>query len=159
MNVRNKYPRLLVELRQSHMLPSEIGLFAVRRLKKGEILAAARRFDENRFISKMEFKTLDGPTKKAILKFCPGAAEGYYAPEDLNFIHPLWYCNHCCNPNVGYDDYGNLRTLRPVCVGEELCFDYTTCSGDPQFRFVCQCGTKHCRGVAHWKREPEKWNM
>lgn len=146
------YPKLLVELRLSRMLPGEIGLFAVGRLKRGAILAPARRYDERRLIGWAEFKSLDAATRRALKKFCPGSESGYHAPENLNFIHPLWYCNHSCAPNVAYDASGNLHAVRNISRDEELCFDYSTIDGNPAFRMKCSCGSVNCRGVVRYRR-------
>lgn len=144
------YPKLLVELRPSKLLPGEVGLFAVRLLKKGDILASAHRINEERLVTWSESLSLDPPTRNALRKFCASSVEGYRAPADLNFIHPLWYCNHSCDPNVAYDDPGNLHAIRDIEGGEELCFDYASIDRfqpTPAKLTQCKCGASNCRGM------------
>jgi uncharacterized protein len=70
---------------------------------------------------------------------------------------PGVFVNHSCTPDVGIRDDVMLTALRPIAVGEQICFDYSTtmweveaCSaiGDTPWAMPCLCGAVVCRGTA-----------
>ena len=72
--------------------------------------------------------------------------------EDLHLtsgmVDDLADCvNHSCDPNAGLQGQITLIALRDIAAGEEVCFDYAMCDGDPEFRMTCLCGQPNCRGV------------
>lgn len=55
--------------------------------------------------------------------------------------------NHSCAPNVFFNTSTfNLECLRPVAVGEELCFFYPSTEWDMDSPFECLCGAPRCLG-------------
>jgi uncharacterized protein len=54
--------------------------------------------------------------------------------------------NHSCDPNCGILGGTVLVAIRPIAVGEELCYDYAMSDGSPYDEFSCSCGTALCRG-------------
>ena len=54
--------------------------------------------------------------------------------------------NHSCDPNCGILGSTVLVAMRPIAVGEELCYDYAMSDGSPYDEFACTCGTALCRG-------------
>lgn len=54
--------------------------------------------------------------------------------------------NHSCNPNAGLRGQISLVAMRDIAPGEEICFDYATSDGDPDFYMKCFCGQSDCRG-------------
>lgn len=149
MNNKSKIKHLqpaLIEIRCSKMLKEEIGLFAVRHLKKGTIIGHIERFDEN-FYSWSDYAKLDIQTKNQVDKFCASTRDGFWAPDDMNYIHRAYHMNHCCNGNVAFDAEDNFITIRNVHADEELCFDYGLIFTNPIFRLECKCGSENCRGV------------
>lgn len=72
---------------------------------------------------------------------------------------PPDYINHSCMPNAGLSDGRTLVALRPIAVGEEVCFDYAMSDGCAYDEFPCTCGTPLCRGRVtgdDWRR-PDLW--
>jgi SAM-dependent methyltransferase len=63
-------------------------------------------------------------------------------PEPADFV------NHSCNPNAGLSGQIALVALRPIGVGEEVCYDYAMSEGssDQAADFECRCGAADCRG-------------
>ena len=55
--------------------------------------------------------------------------------------------NHSCNPNTGFVSEMKLVALRDILPGEDVTMDYATCSSLEDYRLVCKCGEKMCRGV------------
>jgi len=53
--------------------------------------------------------------------------------------------NHSCDPNCGIMGSILLVAIRPIAVGEELCYDYAMSDGSPYDEFDCSCGTARCR--------------
>jgi hypothetical protein len=56
------------------------------------------------------------------------------------------WVNHCCEPNAGISGQVALVALRPIGIGEEVCYDYAMSDGSPYDRFACRCGATTCRG-------------
>src|SRR5438067_8103866 len=55
--------------------------------------------------------------------------------------------NHSCDPNAGLSGQVVLTALRPISVGEEVCYDYAMSEGSPDEdgAFDCRCGAATCR--------------
>jgi uncharacterized protein len=76
---------------------------------------------------------------------------GIQVEEDL-FMLPLTpddpsdQFNHSCDPNAGMSGQITLVAMRPIAVGEEICFDYAMSDSNPYDEFDCACGTPFCRG-------------
>jgi len=54
--------------------------------------------------------------------------------------------NHSCNANAGLSGQITLVAIRPIARDEEICFDYGTSDGHPDFHMKCFCGEPDCRG-------------
>lgn len=68
---------------------------------------------------------------------------------------PADYFNHSCNPNAGLLGQITLVAMRPIAVGEEICFDYAMSDSNPYDEFECECGSPQCRKEIRaddWKR-------
>ena len=128
------------------MIKGEIGLFAVRSLKKKTIIAEARKMGEN-FVPWKDYIKSDKITQRKIQEFCLQTAAGFYAPDDLNFLSVPWYMNHSCTYNIGFDKKGNFVTARNIKKDEELCIDYGLGTTNPGFKLVCKCKSKNCRKI------------
>lgn len=98
------YPAVRIEIKPSIILPGEIGVFAMRRIAKDEIIVPATHFADARLVEWSVFDRLDAVTKRKIMGYCPGTAEGFFAPPDLNYISVAWQINHSCDPNVGFNE-------------------------------------------------------
>lgn len=58
------------------------------------------------------------------------------------------FINHSCDPNCGIRTDGPcvvLTALRPIALGEELTFDYSTTNLNAPLEMTCHCGSKTCR--------------
>jgi SET domain-containing protein len=58
---------------------------------------------------------------------------------------PADYVNHSCNPNAGLSGQICLVAMRPITVGDEICFDYAMSDGSDYDEFECMCGAENCR--------------
>jgi hypothetical protein len=58
--------------------------------------------------------------------------------------------NHSCDPNAWVKIDGTaaeLRAIRDIAPGEEICFDYSTILDEGDFTMSCRCGSAACRGL------------
>jgi len=137
---------LVIELRPSKLIKGEIGLFAVRNLKKDAIIAQADKMGEN-FVPWNDFFKSDKITQKKIRQFSLETKNGLFVPDDINFLSVPWYMNHSCTYNIGFDKKGNFVTVRNIKKGEELFIDYGLGVSNPYFKLLCKCKSKNCRKI------------
>ena len=143
--MKNFVPRrLMIELKPSKMIKDEIGLFAARNLERHTIIAQAEKMDEN-FVPWKEYDKVDKRTQIKIQQFCLQTEDGFFAPNDLNYLSVPWYMNHSCTYNVGFDKKGNFITVRKIKEGEELVIDYGLAISNSDFKLDCKCKSKNCR--------------
>lgn len=72
--------------------------------------------------------------------------DGFYLGP-IGSPEPADYINHSCAPNAGLRGALTLVALRPIAVGEEICYDYATSEAGPvPAPFTCTCGAEGCRG-------------
>jgi hypothetical protein len=72
---------------------------------------------------------------------------------------PMDWVNHSCDPNAGMRGQVTLVAMRPISLGEEVCYDYAMSDGSSYDEFDCACGAAHCRRRItgdDWQR-PELW--
>jgi hypothetical protein len=67
--------------------------------------------------------------------------------EYLDTMPPGRYTNHSCDPNAGIMNDRVLTALRPIEVGEEIRFDYSTTMSEDHWTMECRCGEPFCRRV------------
>lgn len=140
-------PPVRVEIRPSRKVEGEIGLFAVRKLKKDSVIADAAHFSNLKFMSWADIDRLDKITRKKVIGYCPGTEKGVMVPPDINYLSVVWQMNHSCNPNVGFNDKDDFVAMRDIRSGEELTWDYSYDETNPKFRMKCSCGEKKCRKI------------
>lgn len=116
------------------------GLFAIKPIKKGEIVVikGGHIFNE-RILKKVKDKI----------------SEAYFQIEDDFVIGPLkksevkknkLYINHSCDPNIGIRGQITLIAMRNIKAGEELTYDWAM--EDPGgWKMKCNCGAKNCRKI------------
>lgn len=141
-----KIKPLLIELRPSKMIKGEIGLFAVRAIKKETIIAHAAKMGET-FVPWSQYAKVDKKTQIKIQQFCLQTKDGFFVPDDLNYLSVPWNMNHSCTYNIGFDRKGNFISIRDIKNGEELFFDYGLATSNPDFKMTCKCKSKNCRKV------------
>jgi len=143
-----KVPRLMYEIRPSKNFPGEVATFAVRSIKRGEIIDDVDSPEEVIFLHRDDFAKIDRITRREIKKFCILNEDGEYCvPADLNNMGTSWYFNHSCASNVGYDKDSNFIATRNIKKDEELFLDYGRMFTDPKFKMRCACGSDDCRGL------------
>lgn len=145
LNSINAFPPVLAEIKMSAMLPGQYGVFASRNLPDGTFLWEW--ICDEYPVSWQVFEELDCATKQFIKKFCLCDEEVFWYPSNPNLIPTMYHLNHCCDPNCGFNENGDLVTIREVKIGEELCYDYGMAHTYPLFHLVCKCGSKNCRGT------------
>ena len=137
-------PPVLVEVKPSKIISGEIGLFAARDIRAGTIIGSHEYIKED-FYPWSIFETLDEKTQEKVMNYCVGTEEGFYAPEDFNYLPSIWQMNHSCDGNVAFDKDDNFITIRDVIAGDELCWDYGLTETNPRFKMECHCGSSRCR--------------
>src|SRR5712692_1463300 len=150
-------PRVLIELGQS--MTAGVGVFAVPNVRRGEKIAdgiAEQDFQD--LIPWAIYETYGNDVQRKIMDFCIGTPEGFIPPENLDFnkLSIEWYLNHSCWGNCGFNDDGDFVAIRDIAAGEELTYDYGLAESNPNFRMVCNCGSKNCRKIItgnDWKDE------
>jgi hypothetical protein len=65
----------------------------------------------------------------------------------LDTMPPGRFANHSCDPNAGLVNDRVLIALRPIEVGEEIRFDYSTTMSKDHWTTECRCGQPTCRRV------------
>lgn len=141
------YPPVLVEIRAVEWLPKQVGLFAVRRITAGVVVGAGNATGESSLMPESVWSSLDPITKKRVYDYCLWTPRGFVVPDDLNNVPTIWYINHSCRPNVGFNGKGDFVAIRDIGVDEELCFDYAFAGLPPDFEMTCRCGSPDCRSV------------
>jgi SET domain-containing protein len=145
--VSDSYHNPKLELRP--ISPREVGVFATRAIRKGEVLTISG----GRVLPYRKVKAL--PPK--LRRLCFHLEYGFYLiPPRGQKVALGFYTNHSCAPNAGDLDgwYAlTLIALRRIRKDEEITCDYRTVAvGDdrryrPLLRFRCRCRAKNCGGV------------
>lgn len=151
-----KFPKAIITVKPSKMLSGEVGLFALRSLKKDTVINKTFSCNE-KYFSKKTYEELDKITSKVITDFCTQVYDGFYSVPDLNYLPMSWFSNHSCDPNMGFNKKGDLVLIKNVKAGEELTQDYGFSVTDPKYKMRCRCGSKNCRKIItgnDWK-DPE----
>ena len=55
--------------------------------------------------------------------------------------------NHCCQPNVTFNDNGELVSILYIFKDDELTLDYSLIAKDERWKMNCTCNDPDCRGV------------
>ena len=155
--MNRKLNEVIVELKPSLTVKGEVGVFAVRDIKKGQKVCPTKSDDEE-FISKEEMSKLSPELQEKIKNFTAGTDKGYFMEKgiDFNELPISYYFNHSCEGNLGFDGDGDFITMRNIKKNEELLYDYGLLEADPDFKFVCGCGSVNCRKIItgnDWKNE------
>jgi SET domain-containing protein len=116
------------------------GLFAVRPIRRGEIVAVKGGHIMDR---------------RALERSPARAAESHIQIEDDAYIGALTprevprnklFLNHSCEPNVGIRGQVTFVALRDVAAGEELTYDWAMEENRPA-RTRCTCRAPACRTI------------
>ena len=139
------YPKAIIELKPSKLVLGQVGLFALKDFKKGEVIVSKKYWDESRLISWDEFETIDPITKDKLTDFCYKTEDGVYAPQNINMINMGYFFNQSCDPNSYSDEDGNYMAKRDIENGEEFTIDVEALMKKTIVSFDCHCGSANCR--------------
>lgn len=148
-----------LEMRPSLIHSGGVGVFAVRRMVKGQKVAdGIAEEDFRELISWDRFPLLSEDLQKKVMAFCIGTPEGFVPPPDFDFnkLSIDWYLNHSCEGNCGFDENGDFVALRDIRKNEELSYDYALIESNPNFSMLCACDSSTCRHAVtgnDWKDE------
>ncbi len=129
------------------------GLFAVRQIKKGEIVA----IKGGHIMNERELKESEALYEMTFFQI----EEGFYigAREKSEVKHNKLFMNHSCDPNVGYRGQIVFVAMREIKAGEELTFDWAMGTDESNlwkdWEIKCNCGSANCRKVL----TPHDWRI
>jgi uncharacterized protein len=125
------------------------GLFAKRRILKGEVVAVKGGY----VMTRQEWAAIEpsiGPAEVHIsedLVIAPSCKDEYESS--------MMHLNHSCEPNVGIEGQIAFVTMRDVDPDEELTLDYAMMD-DFDGEMICNCGSYNCRNKVtgqDWRRQ------
>lgn len=111
------------------------GLFAVRPIKKGEVIFIAK----GKTIRYKVNSRKDAQFGASWLALEKGV---WLSPNKEN---PWNYINHSCDPTAGIKGKVTVRARKNIAPGEEVTIDYSTNELEPLWRMSCKCGSPKCR--------------
>lgn len=120
-------------LRPSKAVKGQVGVFAIRKIKKGTSLFRGDN-EEMAWEEEVELPRRPASLRKlyddfSVIKTDPhDKKKRFGCPTSFNRLTPSWYINESKTPNVGCDRYYNFFALRTIEPGEELTTDYSTYS-------------------------------
>lgn len=138
-----------VKLRR--MGKKEKGLFAVKDIRKGEIITISGGI----IIPLNIVKKLP----KDLIHFAYHVENGFFqVPFTKQNITPDWYMNHSCKPNANgltnIECAITIKAMRHIKAGEEILYDYGEDQGNSKYRpfrkFNCRCGSENCRKIIRY---------
>ncbi|MEI8175052.1 MAG: SET domain-containing protein-lysine N-methyltransferase [bacterium] len=113
------------------------GLFALRDLKRGEVVFFVKGKKINFFI------TDNKKAKVAGMNWVGVGKNEWLDPEKEYSV----FFNHSCNPSTAIKGKVTVVALHNIKKDEEITFDYSTTEGDIFWSMRCNCGEKNCRKV------------
>jgi SET domain-containing protein len=128
---------------KTHVRPSPIegkGLFARRRIRRGEIVAIkGGHVYDARTLAKIKRRIA-----ASYIQIADGVFFGARAAAEVR--RNKMFINHSCAPNLGIRGQIVFVALRDIRAGEELTYDWAMEENrrDPT---RCRCGARGCRGV------------
>lgn len=139
---------LIVELRPSTIHRGGVGVFTLIRIVKGQKVGEGV-YEEtyDSLVPWGAIEHLDHNSRSRIMNLSIGTPEGFIPPPNLDFnsLPFVFYFNHSCEGNFGFNLHGDFVALRDIGIGEELTSDYGLAESNPHFTMTCTCGTKSCR--------------
>ncbi len=126
------------------------GLFATRRIAKGEIVAIKGGHV-------LDLRTLARTRAQTAVSYVQ-IEDGFYigARTRREVARNKIFINHSCEPNVGIRGQVTFVALRNIVAGEELTYDWAMEENHPT-RTACRCGAVSCRKIltgADWREPP-----
>ena len=125
------------------------GLFAVRPIKKGEIVAVKGGYIfDRRTLAKTQRSV--GPAE---IQIAENLFIGLFSKAQKK--GGMIFSNHSCEPTIGVKGQIVFVALRDIKSGEELTHDWAT-TDDDNYKLKCRCGAPTCRKVItgrDWQRK------
>ncbi len=116
------------------------GLFARRRIRKGEIVAIkGGHVYDARTLAKVKGRVAVSYIQIADGFFIGARSAGEVARNKM-------FINHSCAPNLGIRGQIVFVALRDITGGEELTYDWAM-EENRSYRTRCRCGARRCRRV------------
>lgn len=138
------------KLKVKKISKTEKGVFAVKPIRKGEILAITGGLviPYHRVVR----------LPKDIKKYCYYLENDFYiCPFNKRKKSPDLYFNHSCDPNTGGEDNAlTTVAIKKIKKGEEVTYDYRKDywkrdnRQNPPRSFHCRCGSKNCAGIVRF---------
>lgn len=128
------------------------GVYALRPLKKGEVIAIYGGF----IISRNEYVRLEKTKFKAIADYATPVAGGFYLVSNKDGrLEDDDFFNHSCEPNAGIKGHLIMVAMRDIRKGEEITYDYCMSDVGLDYGFTCRCSKPSCRKTVRgddWKK-------
>jgi uncharacterized protein len=116
------------------------GLFARRRIRRGEIVAIkGGHVYDARTLAKVK-----GRVAASYIQIADGFFIGALSAAEVK--RNKMFINHCCAPNLGIRGQIVYLALRDIRAGEELTYDWAM-EENRSDRTRCRCGARRCRRV------------
>ena len=148
------YPKAFIRVQPSKLIKGQVGAFALKRFRRGEIIVRACDFEDNNVMDFAEYCKLDRDTKTLVKAHSTITPRLLFVPANINHIKPINFFNHSCSPNVGFDSHDNYVAIKAIPKGAEFLLDYSFLNTNPHYRMKCLCGSDDCRGTItgnEWK--------
>jgi len=151
--------KVLVELKPSKIHQGGVGVFAVCAIRMGQrICDGVRDEDYAGLIPWSNFEGYDHDVRKKISDFCITTPNGFIVPAgfDFNNLTVMWFLNHSCDGNCGFNVDGDMVAVKQIESGKELTYDYGLAESDPNFVMGCTCTAPSCRKAINgndWRNE------
>jgi hypothetical protein len=130
-------PHAGVYTRLQPSLLGGVGVFAVRRIKKGTRVFGD---DEAKLVAvkRGQIKNVPSGVRRLYRDFSIIKDKGqtFLCPTNFNLMTISWYLNHSKKPNVGCDADFDFFALRTIQTGEELTVDYDSYNQFPAEDFA-----------------------
>lgn len=126
-------------------------LFSVGETHLGKAVFAAVPFDEGQPLLEFTGRRFRLAQVPSVMR---GGGDRYVQVTPEHYMGPSGrlddLVNHSCDPNAGLrftDDGVFLVACRPIAVGEEISWDYSTTLTESNWHMICQCRSADCRRV------------
>ena len=141
------YPEVFIRLMPSGMLPGQVGAFAMKAFKAGEVVVDGQLFEDDNIMSIEEYRLLDDVRKEMLKAHSTITPDKLFIPANLNYLKTINYFNHSCDANVGFDENDSYVATRDVPKNSEFTLDYSFLNTNPDYCMECKCGSSLCRKV------------